>query len=59
MKRENKQGDNVKKEYAMIFMELYPSQVQNKIKYHPKEDSILNDPLKIMDKISQSMHEHI
>ena len=43
----------------MIFEELFPSHKQNRIKYHPEYEIIINDPLEITDEISQSMHEPI
>ena len=43
----------------MIFKELCPSQTKNRIKERPKYDSIINDPLKLMDAISQSMHDPV
>ena len=51
--------ENVKKAYAMIFKEFYGSNMKNRIKYHPKYDSILNNPLKLIDAIAQSMYEPI
>ena len=59
MKREKKLEENVKKAYAMIFKEFYGSNVQNRIKYHPKYDRILKNLLKLMDAIAQSMYEPI
>ena len=35
MKREIKLEENLKKVYAIIFRELCPSQMKNKIKEHP------------------------
>ena len=58
-KIENKLEENVKKVYAMIFNEYCPSEMQNRIKEHPEHDSMNNDPLKLMDKISKSMNEPI
>ena len=46
VKIENKLEYNVKTAYAMIFKEFFPSQMQNRIKEHPKYDSIINYPLK-------------
>ena len=43
----------------MIFKEFFPSQTKNRMKKNPKYDSIINDDLKLMDKIYQSMHEYI
>ena len=43
----------------MIFKELFPNQNQTIIKDHPKYDSILNDPLKLIDEHFQSMHKPI
>ena len=59
VKRENKMEENVKKAYTMIFKEFYPSQIKNIIKDHPKYDSIINDPLKIMDATAQSTDKTI
>ena len=53
VKIENKLECNVKKAYAMIFMELCSSNMQNIIEYHPKYYSILNYTLKIMGSIDQ------
>ena len=41
----------------MIFKEFCPIKVQNTIKEHLKYGSILNNPLKPIYKIAQSMHE--
>ena len=49
----------MKREYAIIFNELSPSQIQNIIKYHPKYDSILNYPLNLIGAIYQSLHKPI
>ena len=43
----------MKKAYAMIFKDFCPHQMQNKIKEHPKYDSIFNYPLKIIYAIAQ------
>ena len=43
----------------MIFKELCPSQMQNKIKENPKYDSTIDDNLKLRDAIDQSMHRTI
>ena len=43
----------------MIFKELFPSQMQNRIKDHTKYDSIINNLLKLMDEISQAMQNPI
>ena len=43
----------------MIIKEFCPSPMQNKIKEPPKDDSIINNPLRITDEICQSMHEPI
>ena len=59
VERENKLEDNVKKAYEIIFKEFCPSQMQNRIKEHPKYDIILNNTLKIMDEIFQSIHKPI
>ena len=53
VKRENKLEEKVKKAYAMIFKDFFPSQTQNRIKEHPEYDSIINNPLNIMDAIYQ------
>ena len=50
---------NAKKAYAMKFKEFCLSQMKNIIKEHPKYDSILNNPLKLMYAIAQSIHEPI
>ena len=50
-KREKKVGNA----YAMIFKEFCLSHMPNIIKNHPKYDSILNNTLKLMDAIDQSM----
>ena len=42
-----------------LIKELCPSQMQNRIKDHSKYYSILNNTLKLMDEISQSMHNLI
>ena len=52
-KRENKLEENTKKAYEMIFKELFPHQMQTRIKNYPKYDSIFNDALKLMDAITQ------
>ena len=52
VKIEKKLKDNVKKAYVMIFKEFFPSNMQNRIKDHTKYDSIINNPLNIMDEIS-------
>ena len=49
----------MKNSYAMIFKEFCPHQMQTIIKEHPEYDSIINNPLKLMDSISLSMHELI
>ena len=49
----------LKKSYAVIFREYCPSHMQNIIKEHLEYDSILNDPLKLMDAIYQSIHKPI
>ena len=43
----------------MIFKELCPNQMQKRSKNHPEYDNILNDALKLMGAISQSMHKPI
>ena len=43
----------------MIFKEFVPIHMQNIIKEKPKYDSIINDHLKLMYRISQSMNEPI
>ena len=53
VKLENKLEEYIKKVYAMIFKEFCPSHMQNRIKYHPKYNSIFNDTLKLMDTIYQ------
>ena len=58
-KVENKLEENVKKAYAMIFKEFCPNQIQNIIKKHPKYDSVIENDLKLMDAIAQSMYEPI
>ena len=40
----------------MIFKEFYPSQMKNIIKENPKYEIIINNILKLMDEIAQSMH---
>ena len=52
VKREKKLKDNVKKAYVMIFKEFFPSKTQNRIKDHTKYNSIINNPLNLMDEIS-------
>ena len=59
VERENKLENNVKKAYEIIFKEFCPSQMQNRIKEHPKHGSILNDTLKLMDSISETMNKYI
>ena len=39
----------------MIFKELCPSIMQDRLEEHPKYDSILDNPLKLMDAISKSI----
>ena len=56
MKRDNKLKEKSKKAYVMIFKEFCPCHTQNIIKENPKYDSIINNNLKLMDAISQSMH---
>ena len=51
VKREKKMEENMKKEYEMIFEEFCPSQMQNRIKDHPKYGIVINDPLDLMDTI--------
>ena len=53
VKREKKLEENVKKAYSVIFQEFCPSQMQNRIKEHPTYDSILGNPLKLMDTTAQ------
>ena len=53
VKRENKLEEKVKNVYAMIFKNLCPRQIQNRIKENPKYGSILNYPLQLMHVISQ------
>ena len=43
----------------MKFKEFYPSQTQNRSKAHHEYDSIINDKLKLMHAIAQSLHEPI
>ena len=43
----------------MIFKDLCPSQTKNRIKDHPKYDSIINNHLKLMDEISESINHPI
>ena len=43
----------------MIFKEFCPHQMKTKIKDNPEYESILNDTLKLMNTIIQSMHEPI
>ena len=50
-------GIEHKKVYAMIFKEFCPRHMQNRIKEHPGYDSIINNPLKLINEIAQSMHE--
>ena len=59
VKIENKLEYNVKKAYAMIFKEFCPSPMQNRIKDNPKCDIIINDKLKLMHTISQSLNKPI
>ena len=59
VKREKKLEENINSVYQMIFKDLCPSQTKNRIKDHPKYDSINNNILKIMDGIDQSMHNTI
>ena len=59
MKRDKKTGRERKKAYAMIFKELCTSQMQNIIKDQLEYDTILFNPLKLMDEIDQSMQERI
>ena len=56
VKRENKLEEHLKKAYVMIFKELCPHNIQNSIKEHPKHGSFLNNFLKLIDTIYQSMH---
>ena len=51
--------ENIRKAYAMISKDFFPSKMQNIIKEHLKYDSILNDPLKLTYAIAQEMHETI
>ena len=55
VKLENKLEEYIKKAYAMIFKELCPSIMQDRLEEHPKYDSIIDNPLKLMDAISKSM----
>ena len=41
----------------MIFKQFFPSQILNKIKEHPKYDSVINNPLNLIDSIDRSIHE--
>ena len=56
VKRVNKPEENMKKAYAMIFKEFCTHQIQTRIKYHHKNNSIINDHLKIIYTIAKSMH---
>ena len=59
VKIENKLEYNVKKAYAMIFKEFCTRQMQNRLKEHPEYDIIINNTLKLMDAIAQSIHEPV
>ena len=49
----------MKKPYAMIFKEFCLHQMKTKIKDNPEYESILNNALKLMDAIDQSMGDYI
>ena len=49
----------MKKAHAMIFQELCPHKMKNIIKQHPEYEITLNNILKSMDAIGQSMHDPI
>ena len=51
--------ENIRKAYAVIFKELFPSHIQNIIEEHPEYESNTNNTLKIMNSIARSIHEPI
>ena len=47
-RRKNKLEDNVNKSYTVIILEFCPHKMKTTIRGHPKYDSIINNPLKLM-----------
>ena len=47
------------KSYTVIILEFCPHKMKTTIRGHPKYDSIINNPLKLMDAIYQLINEPI
>ena len=57
--KDKRTGIKRKKAFSMIFKEFCSSHMKYIIEEHHEYDININDPLKIMDEIYQSMHRNI